>query len=183
MSTSLVGRSNSQTYLMTKFLREYQAEHGKGPVSFSSVAVWLLNNKKWSPPIANVVSDLSKRLARAARKLHHIDVQGRRVRTMHAARYQTLTANGQLVFETIWDQLEIMSEDHARVSFTQRYNHIDRECKSLNTDMASFADNNKNASLARQLEFTFNFGFGLDAPVDQNTEVLSDDSQKPKKPR
>lgn len=186
MSTSLVTRSNTEDAEMRCLMQAYTDAHGEGPVSMGSIAAWIVNEGKWIPPRSNVISDLKKRLARAARKMHHRDAQGRRVRTMHAAKYQRLTANGQLVFETIWDQLETMSEDHAMVSFTQRYGLIERQSQSLNTDICSFVDNNQNAqtlAVLRQMHFTFNFGHGVDQEFEHQTDVIPDFPGKPRKPR
>lgn len=156
-----VARSNTEKEEMAKLIREYKTEHGQGPVNFSNVAVWALNNKKWEPPRRSLISDLKKRLSRSARNLHHTDPQGRRVRTMHSARYSRLTAGGQLVFEDMWDELEKMSEDHAQISFNQRWDNIANACKSLYRDNSSYADNNPN-SQNRPVQLTFNFEFVLD---------------------
>ena len=121
MSTSTLARSDTEREFMMKLVREFQKEEGHaGPLNSADVAVWAINNHKWNPPRRSLVSDLKKRLSRAARRQFHTDKQGRRVRTMHAARYGKATEGGQMVFETIWDELETMSMDHARISYTQR---------------------------------------------------------------
>jgi hypothetical protein len=91
-----------------------------------------------------------------------------------------MTAQGQLVFETIWDQLETMSEDHARVSFTQRWDQIAHECRSLKRDNDSFGDNNPHAG-GRGVQLMFNFEFAAESVDPTSAETLSE--TRPRKPK
>lgn len=75
---------------------------------------------------------------------------------MHAARYPKGEKDGQLLFETMWDHIDTMSAEHARVSFNQRAQQIIGECRSLKRDQDSFNTNNPNAD-GHQIQRSFDF--------------------------
>ena len=181
MSTASLCRTEKD--YMIQLMVEYRDEKGHGPINLGFVADWAIRNRGWRPPNRSIRSDLKSRLFRAARMQYHTDRQGRQVRIMHAARYARLTKNGQLVFETIWDHIEKMSAKHGRKSFTQRWDQIANECRSLKRDTDSYRDNNPNAE-GQDFQLTFNFEFILDDSFVTETETIEPSNyQSSKKPR
>jgi hypothetical protein len=153
--------SNNGDHILVDLIEEYRRKHGTLPHNMDFVAAWALNDGKIKPSRRSMVKDVARQLSRAAQHQHHRDRQGRRVRTYHAAKYQRMTANRQLVFETMWDHIETMSADFWRVSSSQRLAQIAGECRSLKKDDDSFIDNNPNAT-GYVSNLTFNFEPFLD---------------------
>ena len=166
------GHNKSYIDNMYDHLQEYRTTHGDGPVRMENVAVWMLNEKKWQPEHRRVLKELARHLSAAARAKHHKDPQGRRVRTMHAAKYpKGQTADGQLLFETMWDHIETMSAEHGRVSFQQRHHQIAGECRSLKRDQDSFNVNNPNAH-GHESQLSFNFELDLEEYAQPSVDIV-----------
>ncbi len=159
---------------MLRLIDEYSNAHSDDRFRMRDVATWAFHHKKWRPQPSHTIKDLARRLARAAEKKRHTDPQGRRVRSLHAANYPRMEKNGQLIFETIWDYMQTMSAEHARVSFTQRWHQLAGGCRSLKIDVDSFNENSPRA-IGQEIQLSFNFDFELDAPTAQVVETVSGD--------
>jgi hypothetical protein len=153
--------SSNGDHFLVDLIEEYRRKHGTLPHNMDFVAAWALNEGKIKPSRRSMIKEVARQFSRAAHRRHHRDQQGRRVRTYHAAKYQKMTANGQLVFETMWDHIETMNTDFWRMSSSQRLSQIAGECRSLKRDDDSFADNNPNAA-GYVSNLTFNFEPFLD---------------------
>jgi hypothetical protein len=166
--------SESESEYLKRLLDEYRDGHSDEPFTMYDVAYWAHGSKKWIPPNAQIIRDLAARLSRAAKLKKHTDLQGRRVRSMHAAKYPKIGKNGQLTFETMWDYMEEMSLEHATVSFTQRWHQLVGGARSLKTDVDSFNDNNVRA-VGKPVQLAFNFEFAAEQPVEQVIDAITPD--------
>jgi hypothetical protein len=165
--------SESETDFMNRMIDEYTRTHGdEGLFKMRSVASWMVRRKDWTIPQSQVIKDLAHRLSKAAKKKHHTDPQGRKVRTLHAAKYPRVDKHGQPFFETMWDYMQTMSAEHALVSFTQRHGQLEGGCRSLKTDVDSFNENSPRA-VGNEIQLSFNFEFMLDSVPDQVVETIA----------
>lgn len=130
----------------------------------------MLRENKWQPERRKLLSELRRLLAIAARSKHHTNPQGLRVRTMHAAKYPKMEKDGQLVFETMWDDARTMNADHARVSFMQRWYQIGGECRSLKRDIDNWNQNSPNA-IGHEVQLSFNFEFEMEESISNAVAV------------
>ena len=73
----------------------------------------------------------------------------------------------------MWDYLEVMSVEHARMSFTQRWNQVRGAARSLKRDASSFNDNNLRAAYTK-IQLTLNFDFDSDQSR-QIVEIVEQD--------
>jgi transposase InsO family protein len=163
---------------LVDFIEDYRRKH-PGELQMEEVAAWAIAEDLWEPRPQNPVRQLARELRRVARKMRVEDPQGRKVRAMHAAKHQRVDANGNKVFDVVWDYLFTMSDDHALKSFTQRGENIRKQCDALNRDIESFNDNNPNAE-GREIQLKF--AFMVEKPVDQAVHAI-EESAIPKKPR
>src|SRR5262249_9225970 len=124
----------------------------------------------WGPTPASMVSELKKRLSRAANAARYADPQGRRVHAMHAAKVLSALTDGTLVQRTLWDHGKTMSADHAETSFRQRLDQIEGAAVSLKQDCDSFNDNNPNA-VGHQIDLFFNLEQAVSQASDVKQEV------------
>lgn len=114
------GRSKSHGDHMHDHLKEHAAVHGDGPVRLGQVAAWLPNERKRQPERRRVLKEPTRHLSAAARAKRRADAQGRRPRTMRAAKRPQGGRNGKLLFEALRDRIGATSAEHARGSFDQR---------------------------------------------------------------
>lgn len=152
----------------------------KGTTEYSAIAVarWALETGQAAPRRRDPGKELAKDISKIANALHHRDKQQRLVKTMHAAKYERILPGGQKTFEIIWDHLDTMSDDHATVSFEQRYRQVVGHANSLRTDMDSFYENNPNAGERRQL--SFNLDLLVEPAQEQEVCVVPITQPKPK---
>ncbi len=154
---------------------EYRVENNNQPFSMQDVAVWAVNNRKWAPQPRSLTRELARHLSKAAKIQHHTDPQGRKkVRTYHAAKFEKINKKRQRIFRVIWDYIYSMSLDHAHVSFNQRRAQLSGGCKSLDTDINSFNDNNPNA-LGNEIQMSFDFTFEVATQHEQVVEQIIPD--------
>ena len=128
-----------------------------GPIRIDEIADWAINNNKWQQDRNSAKRELKRRLTQWAKAQKYRDSQGRMVRLLHAAKYpKCVDKNGQMIFETMWDEHLKMSEIHAMLSFEQRARQIEGAHRSLMNDADSFNENNPNGQRSPvQLEFNF----------------------------
>jgi len=176
MSNQCLAKPYSQNLL--DYIAEYRREH-PGEVRMEDVADWMIEEDLWDPPKRGVHGLLTKDLKRVARESRIEDPQGRKVRAMHAAKTERVDANGNKIFDVVWDHLFEMSHDHALKSFFQRHDNIAKQCNALNRDVQSYNDNNPNAE-GREIQLEFDFMVN-EAAEDVVEEIL--ESNDPKRPR
>ena len=145
------------------------------------VAAWAIIHERWEAPARSLKRELTRDLKRAAREKRITDPQGRKVRKMCAARIEKVDANGNRVFDVIWDFIHSMSEQHAVLSFEQRHRNIEKQCGALARDARSFNENNPHAS-ASGIQLMFDFTSATEDAVEQQVEVIQE-SANPGKPR
>lgn len=150
---------------MLKLFDKFKKIHGiSGPSNLWDAATWMVRAREYRAVPVRLIAECRRYLAAALRSKRRTDDQGRRVRAMHAAKYPRMDKNGQLFFETMWDDGETMSADHAHVSFTQRWYQIAGECRSLKRDMDSWNDNNPNA-VGHKIQKSFNFDLEIEETI------------------
>ena len=175
MSRTVLAKTRSDALI--DFIDEYQKEH-RGPVRMENVAKWVIDHGLYDPPFRNPAKELARELRKAAREKRIEDAQGRRVRAMHAAKAERVDANGNRIFDVVWDHIHDMSADHATRSFTQRCENIAKQSNALNRDVQSFNDNNPNAPPGG-IQLTFDAIWSTPEPSEQIVEEIQE-TGKPK---
>lgn len=167
------------TELMEELYRSYAQQHA-GPVRIEDIAEDAITRQLWRQDRDSAKRELKRKLTQWAKSQKYRDAQGRQVRLFHAAKYpKCVDKNGQMIFETMWDEHLKMTAIHAMLSFEQRARQIEGAHRSLVNDAESFNDNNPNGALHPiQLEFDWERSSAVESP--QRVERLqSDDPPSP----
>ena len=137
------------TKQLQKLVDDYKKAGQPWPASATDMAKWAINNHRWFPQPAALISQCADQLSRAMREEHIVDPQGRLVRAKHMARVHK---NGELV--SLWDDIRSENRQHMAIAFQQRRQQIVGDCRQLKTDMDSYNDN---ASKDRPIQMVFDF--------------------------
>ncbi|MHC4401184.1 MAG: hypothetical protein ACYTG0_16035 [Planctomycetota bacterium] len=135
--------------------REYQSEH-PGAFADDDLLDWALKQDLVDLPRTNPRALLKRQLKRALRAARIRDPQGRKVREMLAVKTEAMDANGNRIFEVVWDHIHEMSLDHALTSFDQRDRNINKQRLVATKDVQSCLDNNPNV-VGHESQFVFDF--------------------------
>jgi hypothetical protein len=103
----------------------------------------------WDVSIPSKKTVLTKRLKQRARELRTKDKQGRKVRSMHAAKTTREEADGSKTTSVKYAHIYSMSFDHAFISFRDRFENNQKQDNALWRDVDSFNDYNPNAGLQK----------------------------------
>jgi hypothetical protein len=153
----------------------YRNERGGG-FRMEDLSQWILDNDLLPPPHISAERLLTGKLKQAARRRRFRDAQGRIVRKVLAAKFERVDANGNRVFEVIWDYLHETSLNHLLTSFSLRDENIEKQRLAATRDVQSAIDNNPNAA-GHANEFVF--GFMLDKPADAVEEKVAETNVLP----
>ena len=165
MSQKSMGKTTDEVYL--DLLAEFRKSH-PGPVRFEDVGDWIDAQRLLPPPKVNAARVHTRKLKQAARRKRMMDASGRKVRVWLAAKLERFSANGQKVFDVIWDQLHEMSLDHALTSFEQRDEIIGKQQRAATRDVQSCLEFNENVAGHESL-FVFKFMTEEAVPVVSET--------------
>ncbi|MGQ0633955.1 MAG: hypothetical protein ACT4QC_05060 [Planctomycetaceae bacterium] len=182
MSRKSMGKTTDEVYL--DLFEQYRKLH-PGAVRMEDVGLWIENQRLLPSPRVSAASIHTRKLKQAARRKRMKDGKGRTVREWLAVKVERMTANGQKVFDVIWDQLHEMSLDHALSAFGQRDDVIAKQKRSATRDVESCLDFNPNV---KGHEDQFLFAFMDEAPVPVVTEKIGETdflppSETPSDPR
>lgn len=160
--------------------QQYQKEH-PGAFRPDDVVEFALRHGLASLPTVDPKTILKKRFKDAMRRMRMDDPQGRRVRTMLAAKVPNGLSDedGNLLFDLRYDHIHGMSVDHALNAFEQRDSNIAKQRRSASRDLESFLENNPNAE---GYEYQFEFDFMKEPEEEQVVETISETGSH-RKPR
>ena len=139
---------------LQQLIPQYQAAGHKWPASTREVARWAISTGKWAPHASAIESHCAEEICRAFRDEYVTDEQGRRVRTKHAATYNT----GPEQF-VLWDDIRTASPKHMSLAFQQRRQQILGDCKQLKNGVDSYNENRNPVVL---IQLIFDFGVDLE---------------------
>lgn len=122
---------------LQSIVHDYMEEFGVDEVDLDVVAQWALDTGRYQRKPLDMLKQCKRELSRALRSEHHVDPQGREVRTMHPVRVKD--GPEQLV---IWADIRNAKPSHMRVSLQQRRQAILRDCYRHSVDTESYNDNN-----------------------------------------
>lgn len=153
MSTKSLAKTVAEQWEYT--LQQYQKER-PGAFCDDDLLDWALENGYADLPKPNPRAVLKRDLKKTLRAARMHDPQGRKVRAMLPIRVDAMDANGQRIFEVVWDHIHKMSLDHALTTFDQRDVNINKQKRSATRDLESCLENNPNVA-GHKLQFQFDF--------------------------
>ncbi len=160
----------SYTESLQDVVQKYREAGQEWPATSRQIARWAYRNKVWEPQETGIISQLARELSRAMREEYYTDPQGRRVRTLHAARRSDVQPmDGDDLSKkqkTLWADIRTDGDANIELALQQRRMQIVGDCKQLKTDVDSF---NENHPSGRKIQMIFNFEDDL-ADMDQPTE-------------
>ena len=153
--------TTNQTYKakLREFIRSYREQVHDGPVTMREIAAWTIEKELWLPPASSALDRLTRELGDAARVEYMTDVQGRRVRRLHARRMEVEHPSGEMKQETFWDDITTATPEHMHMAFQQRRRIILSDCHQLKTDVDSY---NENWNTEEQLVLSYDFAEDLE---------------------
>lgn len=153
MSTKSLAKTGTEYWISV--LRQYQKEH-PGAFSDDRLLDWALENGYADLPKPNPRAILKRKLKQTLRAARIHDLQGRKVRQLLPAKVEAVDANGNRVFEVMWDHIHEMSLKHALESFDQRDANINKQEHAASRDLRSCLENNPNVA-GHEPQFLFDF--------------------------
>src|SRR4051812_25029940 len=100
---SVVRAAKTQQEFDIEAIVEFKRKH-EGSFRMEQLATQLLA-EGWAVKIPSPKAVLTRRLKTAARQIHHIDQQKRKVRTIIAAKVSKMGPAGEQVSETLYDHI------------------------------------------------------------------------------
>lgn len=136
---------------MQRIANEFYSATGVEKATSREIAAWAIRNGLWEAQPAALVKQCAEELSKAMRDEYMTDLQGRRVRTKHAALREE--DGKQLQF---WADIRRAPREHMEAAFMQRRVQIVSDCCQLKTDVDSYNDN-FNSGEAVQIVFDFTY--------------------------
>ena len=139
---------------LLEIFRDYREIHGNDPVDNRTVMAWAINNDKWQVDRSDSYSLAAYDLGEALRSEHHLDPQGRKVRTNHSMR-ERLKKGASHHSTYLWQTMPEANRTFMVTSLQQRRKNAVGDVTQISKDMESYNDNyNKEALI--QMDFNFN---------------------------
>jgi hypothetical protein len=159
--------NNPPTYTsaLQAIVRQYREAGQPWPANKRTIAAWAYSEGLWHPSRRSVIDELAKDIGRAMGVEYMTDPQGRRIRTKHARR-QEVEIDGELVQQTLWDDITTATPEHMQMSFQQRRLMMLHDNHQHKIDVESY---NQNWNTAEALEFSYDYTEDLQE-MDQPTE-------------
>jgi len=176
MSRKSLGQTTDEVYL--DLFQKYRQAH-PGVVRMEDVGAWIEAQKMLPAPRISAAAIHTRKLKQAARRKRMKDPTGRTVREFLAIKIEKLTANGQKVFDVIWDQLHEMSLDHALIAFSQRDDIIGKQQRAATRDVQSCLEYNPNV---KGHDDQFRFAFMAEESMPVVTETIFETNTSVEKP-
>jgi len=115
---------------------------GEWPATSKDIATWAVTAGHWEMDSVSQIKACAKALSVAMRTMKHEDPQGRHVRTMAAARRETLSADGETTQEFFWADVRASQHyEHVAKSFRFRSNQVEGDIHRLREDIESYNAN------------------------------------------
>jgi len=137
------------TEQMQRIFHEWEEEGNPMPVDSSTVARWAIETNRWHMRPEAVIKKCAEDLSNALRQEYLTDENGRRVRTLHAAK--VITDGKQM---TLWANIESAPRKHLEAAFSQRRRQIVGDCHQLANDVEYF---NRMRSSERPIQLILDF--------------------------
>jgi hypothetical protein len=153
------------------FKEMYRASGELWPADIRTIAGWVIQRGLWKPSSRSAVSILARDLGQALRVEYMTDVQGRRIRKMHARKLSEELPDGKYVQKTLWDDITTAEPEHMHISFQQRRKMVLGDCHQLKTDLDSY---NENWNTKQEIQLSWDFTEDL-AELDLPTHYEGDD--------
>jgi len=145
----------TKTEYLRDIIREYRAAGERWPASGPMIAAWAIRNGLRQAHPRGLITQCARELADAMRQEYVTDLQGRRVRRMHALRQSQVLPDGKEKQRVFWVDIADASPREMEAAFQQRRTQIFGDCRQLKTDVDSFNDNNTHgAHIQRVFNFT-----------------------------
>lgn len=129
---------------------EYINSGQSWPAQSIDIAKWAIANKRYGLAKASLERQCAREISAAMAQVHHVDDQGRRVRTLHPAKIST--QQGQL---TLWGDIRSANRDHMEAAVKLKRERIIYQCKQAKTDVDSYNDSHpEEPPLQMPLNFT-----------------------------
>jgi len=144
-------RSSSAQYVqqMMKIIDEFAEETGKKLYDLHEVAAWAYHKRKLQPRPRNIINDLAKQLATAARQDYIEDENGGSVRQRHAVKKKL---HGKQ--STFWFMMEDATPEDMRLSAQARRRGTLADVLQIDRDMRYY---NKHYNPGDQILIDYNF--------------------------
>lgn len=137
------------TEQMQRIFHEWEEEGNPLPVDAATVAKWAVETNRWHMKPEAVIKKCAEDLSSALRQKYITDENGRRVRTLHAAKVNT--GGKQL---TLWANIDSAPRKHIEAAFAQRRRQIVGDCHQLANDVDYF---NRSRSDERPIQLVLDF--------------------------
>ncbi len=184
MSTVSLRKSLAES--LSDIFQKWVDEHPGERIEHEVVAKYAIDNGLWKPQPRRLVKELARHLAKVAKSKHVTNAQGVSVRKYQAA-WVDVEIAGVKKQKMLWADRLTMSADHAHLSFSQQWDQIAGQCKSLHDAQADFNDNNPH-SVKHPSQLMFDFTMVVEAPQTQRVEKIAadvdaDPNENPKRPK
>jgi hypothetical protein len=136
-----------------RIVDQYRDAGQPWPATPTDIARWAIAQHLWQIHPGAVVRQCADQLSNAMREKFHTDLQGRRVRLLHAAPY---ARNGRQYL--LWDDMRTASHRHMHMAFQQRRQQVVMDCNQLKMDVDSY---NQNYNTERPIQMIFDFSLDL----------------------
>ena len=153
-------------------VRQYRDAGQPWPANKRDIAAWAYQEGLWHPSRRSVIDELAKDIGRAMGVEYMTDPQGRRIRSKHARRVE-VEVDGELVQQTLWDDITTATPEHMQISFQQRRIMMIHDNHQHKTDVESY---NQNWNTGEALEFSYDYREDL-LEMDQPTEYPESDDE------
>lgn len=146
-------RKPTYTSALQDIVRQYRETGQPWPANKRTIAAWAIRQGLWQPSRQSAVGQLAKDIGRALGVEMMTDPQGRRVRSKHARRVE-IEIEGEMVQQTLWDDITTATPEHMQISFQQRRQMMLSDNLQHKTDVASY---NENWNTSAALEFSYDY--------------------------
>lgn len=130
-------------------IERYQTATGASVYQTHEVARWAIANRLWADDRLSIVDRCATAIARALREVVLVDG----VRAKHAVRI----VRGGLQM-TLWADIRTAPRDHMALSFRQRREQIQADCRQLQTDLDYY---NQKFNQGEPIQLSFDFSLDL----------------------
>ena len=142
-------RQGTETKRLQTVVEAYKRDGQRWPAEAREIAGWAVAHGLWEPQHSDLVGLAADQFSKAMREMYHKDPQGRKVRTLHAAKVRRNGKQYQL-----WDDMRTAGQPYMMAAFQQRRRAIVSDCWQLKTDVESY-NQNHNPGTEIQLPWDF----------------------------
>lgn len=153
MTTKLLGRTYNEQ--LRDIMERYRESGQEWPATAREIAEWAIANGYYTAHKSKLIAKAAEEFATAMREEHHTDPQGRRVRTLHAARVTRRLADGTRQQMMLWNDIRTADTKFMERAFQLRRRQIVGDCRQLKNDLDSYNDNRTETQKQIQMEFDF----------------------------